>query len=429
MIGFGGAFTDAAGINIASLDKETQEQIMQAYYGQNGIQYSIGRVTMASTDFSTREYSYDDVDGDFTLEHFALAPDDFQFKIPYIKRAVKLTGGDLKLFGVAWSAPGWMKTSGHMKGGGGLKNTSDGIYEQALARYYVRFLEEYDRNGVKFWGLSVMNQPVTAEDPDFTWQSTYFSPEQERDFIKYALGPILRNSTIGRDITLIAIDDQRPAILSYAKAIYSDPVASSYTAGTGIHWYLDMFAPVGVYTLTHKAWPDKFILATEACVALVPVLGNWTNADKYAASIISNLNNWVTGWTDWNIALDTKGGPNWVNNFADSPIIIDASKGEFYKQPMFYVMGHFSKFIRPGSVRIGLSMEEDEELEGVAFSTPAEQNVLVVRNAHSHHTYNLEIDVADRPGQVLHVSVEPDSITTIVWKEVRQYLNFGSFVI
>ena len=53
------------------------------------------------------------------------------------------------------------------------------------------------------------------------------------------------------------------------------------------------------------------------------------------------MQNWVTGWTDWNIALNTSGGPNWVNNNVDSPIIVDAANDVFYKQPMFYAMGHF----------------------------------------------------------------------------------------
>ena len=56
---------------------------------------------------------------------------------------------------------------------------------------------------------------------------------------------------------------------------------------------------------------------------------------------MQDLNNWVTGWTDWNMALSTKGGPNWVSNFDDSPIIVNEVEKEFYKQPMFYVMGHF----------------------------------------------------------------------------------------
>jgi len=53
------------------------------------------------------------------------------------------------------------------------------------------------------------------------------------------------------------------------------------------------------------------------------------------------MNNYVTGWTDWNLALNQHGGPNWVKNFVDSPIIVDPSKDVFYKQPTFYSMAHF----------------------------------------------------------------------------------------
>lgn len=67
--------------------------------------------------------------------------------------------------------------------------------------------------------------------------------------------------------------------------------------------------------------------------------------ETYATNIIENMKNWVSSWIDWNIALDMTGGPNWVNNFVDSPIIVNSVADEFYKQPMFYVLGHFSKFV------------------------------------------------------------------------------------
>ena len=53
----------------------------------------------------------------------------------------------------------------------------------------------------------------------------------------------------------------------------------------------------------------------------------------------------VTGWVDWNLALDMDGGPNWVENFVDAPIIINAAEDEFYKQPMYYALGHISRYM------------------------------------------------------------------------------------
>jgi glucosylceramidase len=95
-------------------------------------------------------------------------------------------------------------------------------------------------------------------------------------------------------------------------------------------------------------FPNKFIFATEACAGFVNIpfiprvkLGDFNRAENYARYIIQNLNHWVTGWTDWNMALNLKGGPNWANNNVEGPVIINPANDEFYKQPLFYIMGHF----------------------------------------------------------------------------------------
>ena len=81
IVGFGGAFTDAAGINIAKLSKPLQDTLISNYFGQNGIGYSIGRIPIGGSDFSTRPYSYDDHPNDFTLDTFALQEEDYKFKV------------------------------------------------------------------------------------------------------------------------------------------------------------------------------------------------------------------------------------------------------------------------------------------------------------------------------------------------------------
>lgn len=141
IIGFGGAFTDAAGINLNTLSETTRKVLLTQYFSkEDGLGYTIGRVPMASCDFSTHEYSYDDVDGDLSLTHFNLTEEDFTLKIPYILQALQLaaSGEGLKLFSTPWSAPGWMKTNGHMKGGGELKGDINGDYYVTWANYFVR---------------------------------------------------------------------------------------------------------------------------------------------------------------------------------------------------------------------------------------------------------------------------------------------------
>ncbi|KHJ75944.1 O-Glycosyl hydrolase family 30 [Oesophagostomum dentatum] len=138
MLGFGGAFTDSTGINLQTLPKSMQDNILEGYYGDNGLQYTFGRVPMASTDFSTHEYSYADVPGDFELANFSLTEEDYQYKIPYIIQAQKLSKNATRFFASPWSAPAWMKTNGHMKGGGELKGKQGGEYYQTWANYFVR---------------------------------------------------------------------------------------------------------------------------------------------------------------------------------------------------------------------------------------------------------------------------------------------------
>ena len=82
IIGFGGAFTDASGINIKSLPEKLQKNIIKDYFSDEGIEYSVGRIPIAGCDFSTRRYTYDDDHpGDFELKYFNLTKEDFDYKV------------------------------------------------------------------------------------------------------------------------------------------------------------------------------------------------------------------------------------------------------------------------------------------------------------------------------------------------------------
>ena len=170
---------------------------------------------------------------------------------------------------------------------------------------------------------------------------------------------------------LLILDDNRVRAKNWVNTVFSDPIAKSFVDGTAIHWYWNSLSSPSVTTEIHNAFPDKLILASEACDGWTPLehqvwLGDWSRAEDYAKSIIEDLNNWVVGWTDWNMALDLKGGPNWAKNYVDAPIIVNAEKNEFYRQPMFYVMGHFSKFLPPGSTVILAEVVKGYDVAAVA---------------------------------------------------------------
>lgn len=192
---------------------------------------------------------------------------------------------------------------------------------------------------------------------------------------------------------------------------------AGYVSGFAVHWYLDFLSTPEVFDAVHRKYPHQFILATEACNGASPLdnpkvkLGDWGRAKNYIRSIMSDLQHWVTGWTDWNIALNTQGGVNWVKNYVDSPVIVDAGRGEYLKQPMFYALGQFSKFVTPGSTRIGLNINS-KHLDAVAFEADKNKTVVVVHNQEDKKRTVKLID--SKVGDVT-IDVEPESIKTIVW--------------
>lgn len=82
------------------------------------------------------------------------------------------------------------------------------------------------------------------------------------------------------------------------------------------------------------------------------LFGDWGRGEAYSIDIIEDLNHGSVGWADWNLALDPQGGPNWARAWNDASIIVNGSISEYYRQPTFYSLAHFTKFLHPGSVRI-----------------------------------------------------------------------------
>ncbi|KAG6947980.1 hypothetical protein JG687_00015763 [Phytophthora cactorum] len=400
IIGFGAAFTDSAAINVYKLSPKLQQILLDQYFSENGLQYNLGRVSIGSNDFSTSIYSYNDVEGDLEMENFSIDVDKApnSHKLELIQRVLNMTSRDIKLFASSWAPPAWMTKEKstincHLKGEPGDENW------KALALYYSKFFTAYKEEGIDFWAMTVQNEPEKPLLAFAKWQTLRITPEEERDFIKFDLGPMMKKHH--PNLKIIANDDQKPSILTRLEPL-EDPESLQYISGVAVHWYrnvdfvLGMGGHFGKLREFHESYPDLFILPSEACEGFMPnPLGtgkgpsltdpdkSWTRGENYGRDIIGDLNSYAGGWTDWNMVLDTKGGPNWAKNMVDAPILVDAKNGdEFYKQPMFYFMGHFAKFVPAGSRRIKMSLTEDSEteLQTSVFVTPENQVVIQFLN-------------------------------------------------
>lgn len=418
IMGFGGSFTDAAGSNILRLEEPLRSKLLESYFSEEGLNYNMGRVPIASCDFSARVYSYADRSDDFDLANFSLSLEDIGLKIPLLQIVQKLNKTDpLWLLASPWSAPAWMKTNKDMSGRGTLMGKPNGTYYKTWAQYFVKFLDAYKEHNVSFWGITAQNEPTSGFVPFYPFQTMGFTAASQRDFIKFDLGPALKRAGYGPDkLMLLILDDQRVFLPYWADVVLADPDAAKYVSGVAFHWYWNHIRGPQVLTQTHEKHPGKFLLATEACEGASSLsknrvlLGSWKRAASYAFDIIQDLRHWTTGWIDWNLALDTMGGPNWAHNYVDAPVIVNASAGEFYHQPMYYALAHFSKFLPRGSTRIASNTLR--QLDTVAFLRPDNAVVLVILNRRSVvRTYTL---VDEQLGS-LNYSIPGNSIQTYIW--------------
>ena len=288
---------------------------------------------------------------------------------------------------------------------------------------HYRWLQSYRNSGIEFWGMTVQNEPITGLDSGFSWNTLMFTPEMEKDFVKTDLGPALEKAGWGPDkLNLMIMDHNRDLLPRWSEVVLSDKDAAKYIKGISVHWYANNIVGPEVIDQIHKEFPDYFILATEACDAnwgsptpeTRVSLGNWDFGTNYANDIIRDLTHSIIGWVDWNMVLDTNGGPNWAGNFASAPIIVNPAANQYYKNPQFYALGHFSKFLTPGTQRIGIIPEIVDiiHFQCALFERPDGGNAFIVINGLSEQ----QAVIVDDPdfGQ-LRMQIQPKSFNTWVY--------------
>ena len=404
-MGIGGAITDASAEVFAALSPEKQQEFLDSYYSKSkGIGYTLARTNIHSCDFSSSSYTYV-TEGDAELNSFSVAHDK-KFRIPLIKKAMQ-TAGNLNVYASPWSPPAFMKTNGDMLQGGSLKP----MFYQVWANYFVKFIQAYEKEGIPIWGISVQNEPMAKQ----RWESCIYSAEEERDFLKNNLGPTLEKSGLASK-KIIVWDHNRDLMFQRAATIFDDPVASKYAWGMGFHWYENWSGGQQMYEnvkKVHEAYPTKNLLFTEGCAEAFNAekYQFWTNGEKYGTSMIYDFNNGTVAWTDWNILLDERGGPNHVGNFCFAPIHANTKTDELIYTPSYYYIGHFSKFIQPNAQRIS-SVASRSQLLTTSFQNPDNSIVTVVMNT-SEAAISYYLYVKD---QAVNQLIPAHAIQTFVYK-------------
>jgi glucosylceramidase len=403
-VGIGGALTDASAETFAKLPKNKQAELLDKLYGKlNGIGYTLARTNINSCDFSSDSYTYV-TENDKELKSFNIAHD-LKYKIPFIKQAIAAAGGKLTLFVSPWSPPAWMKDNHSMLQGGKLLPA----YYQSWSNYYVKYIYSLQKLNIPVWGLSVQNEPMAKQ----RWESCLYTAEEERDFIKNFLGPTLTRSGLA-DKKLIAWDHNRDLLYQRANTILSDPNAAKYVWGIGFHWYEDWTGGGKLFDnvrRVNEAFPKTNLIFTEGCAESYDLkkINDWKWGETYGRSLINDFNNGTVGWTDWNVLLDERGGPNHVGNFCFAPVHADTKTGELTYLNSYYYIGHFSKFIRPGAKRIISSTSRGQLLTTAFKNTDGSIIVVVMNQSNESIPYHMGIG-----NKAVAYTSQPHSIQTLV---------------
>ncbi len=422
--GFGGAFTESSAYLLNQLSKPNREKILNAYFSKDGANYSLCRTHMNSCDFSLSNYSYSPVENDINLEHFTIQ-EDLDDLIPMIKDAMAVTEDGFKLFASPWTAAPWMKDNNDWVGGKLLPE-----YYDTWALFFSKYIDAYEAQGIPIWGFTVENEPHGNGN---NWESMHFTPQEMTDFVQNHLGPKLESDGYGDKIVL-GYDQNRAGLKEWVDVMYATEASSKYFDGTAIHWYestYEVFPEALQYA--HQKAPNKFLIETEGCIdAEIPKWKDdawywkkeatdwgwdWAAEDekylhpkyapvnRYARDIIGCLNNWVDGWVDWNMVLDRQGGPNWFKNWCVAPIIVDPEADEVYFTPLYYVMAHFSKYIRPGAVVLRVEKTDNGLLATAAKNPDNSITVIIFNEGMESKYFELQFDgkstIIDIDGQTL----------------------------
>lgn len=428
LIGFGGAFTESSAYLLNKLSKDKRDEVLHAYFGNEGAKYSLTRTHINSCDFSVSNYSYAPVVGDKNLDHFSIAEDKDDL-IPMIKDAQAISDDGFKILASPWTAPPWMKDNNDWRGGKLLPE-----YYDSWALFFSKYIDAYKQEGIDIWGITVENEPLGNNN---NWESMHFSPNELVSFTNNYLGPKLEKD--GHDALIFGYDQNRgEELVDWANVMYKDSVSSKYFDGMAVHWYastIDWFQESLEHT--YNLAPEKPIIQSEACVdAEIPYWKDdawywekeatdwgwdWAQPEhrhlhpkyspvyRYARDIIGCMNSYVAGWIDWNMVLDTQGGPNWAKNWCIAPVIVNPDSNEVYYTPIYYTMAHFSKFIRPNAVRIGFE-NSDKDLMVTAAKNPDNSIVVVVLNM-TEETKSLELKLEE---QIANIEIDGQAIQTIV---------------
>lgn len=407
--GFGAAITGSTAYNLLQMTQKDRTAFFKEVFDpQEGLGYSYIRVSIGCSDFSLSEYTYCDIPG---IENFTLQLEDTLYVIPVLKEILSINP-TLKIMASPWTAPRWMKIEDlkdrkpYNSWTGGQLNPQ---YYVDYAYYFVKYIQSMKRKGIDITAVTIQNEPLNRGNS----ASMYMTWQEQRDFIKMALGPAFKKAGIKSKIIVFDHNfnyDEIPDQEQYPLRIYEDPEASKYIDGAAYHAYGGNSTEL---EMIHEKRPDKNLYFSEMSI------GEWNPSFEddlmwFMSEVgIGTLNRWSKAIIVWNLMLDIKHGPNRPGGCLQCYGVVDIDENykTLKRRSHYYLIGHLSKVIKPGAIRIGSTKLDVQGIEYVAFRNPDASYGMVLLNKNPD-TQNVLVRDGNRKFKLV---IPSRSIVSAIW--------------
>lgn len=317
--GLGGAIAEATAYNFAKLDSEKQKKLLDLYYGKNGLDYRWGRISIGSNDFCLEPFEYckrTDLK-DFSIEH------DKKYVLPLLNRILKKK--DLELLACPWSPPRCFKIGKRLK---------PWCYKKYVS-YISKWLDMYADEGVNIKYITPQNEPFASQ----IWESCLYSYRAQRKLAYKYLANIA-------DVQILMWDHNKKHLSRVADELIRD---NKKVAGLCFHWYDGTFADE-MWKVKQK-YPDTLLISSEMSCGFSPYdTEAWQkDANYYLIELFHDINSGTSAFIDWNMLLDSHGGPTYCKNYLKSPIILNETGDDFIVTPIYKALYKFAKEFPAGS--------------------------------------------------------------------------------
>jgi glucosylceramidase len=401
--GFGYTLTGGSAIVIDRMPAAQRDALLRELftrdYASLGVSYL--RLSIGASDLDPAPYTYDEVPAgqtDPTLAQFSIAPAQADL-VPVLKQILAINP-NVPIIATPWTAPRWMKDNGSYVGGSLLP-----AYYSAYAQYFVKYLQAMQAQGITISAITPQNEPLNPNNEP----SLVMTAAQQAAFIEGYLGPALRAAGLA---TKIVVYDHNADHPEYATSIMDDAAANAYVDGSAFHLYA---GSIDALTAVHDAHPDRNLYFTEQYTAST---GSFAGDLRWHIRniIVGAPANWSRTALEWNLANDEHFGPHTAGGCTSclGAVTIDSATSAVTRNVAYYVVGHASRFVDPGSVRVASTVSggsKTTSLPNVAFRTPAGRYVLIVLNdGRTTQAFNISYG-----GRIVTHTLSVGSVATYVW--------------